>query len=92
LQVFMGFPDLQPNGHQPVGAMAEPFIVLMNDPGFKHVTTVMADFFFRVPDVAAARKRASDAGYPVAATGNTLTDPSGNIMEVTAFRSFRPNP
>lgn len=91
LQVMMGFPDLPPPGNQPPGTMAEPIIVLMLDPSFKHVNTIMADFFIRVVDVAAARKRAQDAGFPQPATGATFTDPSGNMMEVTAFHYFRPN-
>lgn len=92
LQVMMGFPNLPAPPNQPPGTMAEPFIVLMLDPTFKHVSTPMADFFVRVLDVAAAKKRASDAGYTVPATGAILTDPSGNMMEITAFHYFRPNP
>ena len=89
-QVMMGFPDLQPAAHQPPGTMAEPVIVLMHDPGFVHITTNMADFFMRVLDVAAVKKRATDAGYPVPATGNIITDPSGNRIEIAVMHYFKP--
>jgi predicted enzyme related to lactoylglutathione lyase len=91
-QVMLGFPELQPGPHQPPNTVAEPIIVLMHDPNFVHVKTTMADFFVRVLDVAAVKKRAADAGYPVPETGNILTDPSGNMIEVAVMHYFRSSP
>src|ERR1043166_5195807 len=82
-ETMLEFPNL-PAPTQPPGTVPEPLLILDLDPGFVHVPGTIADFFFRVPDVEAVRKRAADAGY-TALPGNTLVlkDPSGNLIEVT---------
>ena len=91
-ETMLEFPNL-PAPTQPPGTVPEPLLILDIDPGFVHVPGTIADFFFRVPDVEAVRKRAADAGY-TALPGNTLVlkDPSGNLIEVTVERYFVPNP
>jgi catechol 2,3-dioxygenase-like lactoylglutathione lyase family enzyme len=85
-EALLAYPDAAIPATQPKGSIAEPILVLVLDPRFVHSDSKVQDLVFRVPSIEATRKAAEAAGYrsPAGNGERSLSDPSGNLVELVA--------